>query len=124
MKKIILLTALISNILFAQSAEEIIDTNACFFCHAIASKKTAPAFAGIAKKNKRFDATNAKSNIINSIKNGSKGKFRKFANSEMPAFSHLSNTELNLVADYILSQSSKARGCAGNHGAQGSRKGI
>ncbi|MEA1955544.1 MAG: c-type cytochrome [Campylobacterota bacterium] len=124
MKKIILLITLVSSMLFAQSAEEIVDTNGCLACHAVAGKKTAPAFAGIAKKNKRFDATNAKNNIIDGIKNGSKGKFRRFADAEMPAYPHLSADELNLVADYILSQSSKARGRGGNGGGQGSRMGM
>lgn len=124
MKKIILLTALVSSMLFAQGVQEIIDANGCLACHAVASKKTAPAFAGIAKKNKRFDSTNAKSNIMNSIKNGSKGKFRRFADTEMPAYPHLSDAELSLVADYILSVRGRGGNGNGQGGCQNSKMGM
>ena len=78
-------------------------------CHAVASKKAAPAFAGIAMRNKRFEGADAKMVIMNSIKNGSSGKYRRFSDSSMPAFSNLSDEELNIIADYILSTSSQAR---------------
>ena len=97
--------------LFANSAQTILDDNGCLACHAIASKKMAPAFAGIGKRNKRFEGANAKTVIMNSIKNGSKGKYRHFANSSMPKFPNLSQKELSTVANFILSQSSKAKQC-------------
>jgi len=103
MKKVVLSMFLLSGILFAQNAQDIIADNGCMSCHNIMDLKSAPAFAGIARKNKRFYSQNAKSNIMNSIKNGSQGKYRRFAGTKMPAFSHLNDTELNILADYILS---------------------
>jgi len=119
MKKIFITTVILSGVLFAQSAEEIIDVNGCLACHAVASKKAAPAFAGIGKRNKIFEGANAKAIIINSIKNGSQGKFPKFSDTAMPAFPSLTSEELSKVADYILAQSSKAKG----HGGQGNGRG-
>ena len=116
MKKILITGVLLSSVLFAQSAEEIIDANGCLACHAVASRKAAPAFAGIGKRNKRFEGANAKATIMHSIKNGSKGKYPRFANSAMPPFSNLSQEELSTVADYILAQSSKAKGMGQGRG--------
>ena len=100
----------LSSVLFAQSAQELIKENGCLACHAVASKKAAPAFAGIGKRNKRFEGANAKTIIMNSIKNGSSGKYPMFSNSAMPAFPNFSQEELSILADYILAQSSKAKG--------------
>ena len=110
MKKIIVTTLVLGSVLFAQSAQEIIDSNGCLACHAVASKKAAPAFAGIGKRNKRFEGNQAKATIMNSIKNGSQGKYPMFANSAMPPYPNLSQEELSTVADYILAQSAKAKG--------------
>ncbi len=85
------------------------EKNGCLTCHAVASKKSAPAFAGIGMKNKRFEGSNAKTAIMNSIKNGSRGKYPMFANSAMPAFKNLSQKELSILADYILEQSAKVQ---------------
>jgi cytochrome c551/c552 len=111
--KILLIGALVATSVYASSAEDLIKQNGCLACHAIASKKAAPAFAGIGMRNKRFEGDNAKATIMNSIKNGSKGKYPYFRNSAMPAFSNLSDAELSTIADYILSQSSKAKCHAG-----------
>jgi len=118
MRKILTIGILLSSVLYAQSADEIMKANGCFSCHAIASRKAAPAFAGIGKRNKRFEGIHAKATIMNSIKNGSKGKYPRFANSAMPAFSNLSEKELSTVADYILSQSSKAHCNGRGHGME------
>jgi len=99
----------LSVVVFAQSAQEIMEKNGCLTCHAVASKKSAPAFAGIGMKNKRFEGSNAKTAIMNSIKNGSSGKYPKCANSAMPAFKNLSQKELSILADYILEQSAKVQ---------------
>ena len=98
------------SIFAASSAEDLINQNGCLFCHAVASKKAAPAFAGIGIHNKRFEGADVKVIIINSIKNGSSGKYRMFSDSAMPAFKNFSDEDLSIMADYILSQSSKARG--------------
>ncbi len=110
MKKIMMTAVVLSSVLFAQSAEELIDANGCLACHAVASKKAAPAFAGIGKRNKRFEGSDAKATIMNSIKNGSSGKYPMFADSAMPAFPNFSQEELSTLADYILAQSSIAKG--------------
>ncbi len=110
MKKIIMTVVVLSGVLFAQSAEELIDANGCLDCHAVASKKSAPAFAGIGKRNKRFEGSDAKTTIMNAIENGSKGKYPMFSKSAMPAFKNLSQEDLSTLADYILAQSSKAQG--------------
>ncbi len=115
MKKIVTMM-LCSGVLFAQSAEKLIEQNGCLSCHAIASKKIAPAFAGIAKRNMRFEGDNAKNVIINSIKNGSKGKYPMFADMKMPSFKNFSKEELSSIADYILAQASKAHCNAKGHG--------
>jgi cytochrome c551/c552 len=116
MKKIILTLAVFGAVAYAQSAQEIIDANGCTACHAVASKKAAPAFAGIGKRNKMFYAADAKSHIVDSIKNGSKGKFPMFADSAMPPYPTLTDEQLSTLADYILSQSSKAKGHGGGMG--------
>jgi len=102
--------------LFGSSAEQLIEENGCLSCHAVASKKAAPAFAGIAMRNKRFEGDNAKAVIINSIKHGSSGKYPRFADMEMPAFPNFSDEELSSIADYILAQSSKAKRQGGGMG--------
>jgi cytochrome c len=114
MKKLILTLFFGTAILYAQdTALTIMKQNGCLNCHAIDSRKNAPAFAGIGKRNKRFEGDNAKNVIINTIKNGSKGKYPRFSNIAMPAYSNLSQTELNTLADFILAQSSKAKGHKG-----------
>ncbi len=117
--KVLFIGLLVSSTLFASSAEELIQQNGCLACHAIASKKNAPAFAGIGRKNKRFEGYNAKATIINSIKNGSQGKYPRFSDTQMPPFANLTQEELSTIADYILSQSSKAKG----HGKGGMGRG-
>ena len=110
MKKIIFTSIALATIASAQSAQELIETNGCSACHAVASKKSAPAFAGIGKRNKMQNGSSAKDTIMKSIKNGSSGKYPMFADSKMPAYPNLSSEELSTLADYILSQSSKAKG--------------
>jgi len=124
MKKIIFTSLVLVTMVSAQSAQEIIEVNGCSSCHAVASKKLAPAFAGIGKRNKMQNGSNAKSTIVNSIKNGSTGKYKMFADSKMPSYPSLSDQELSTLAEYILSQSSKAKGrghgkCKGHGGGHG-----
>jgi len=121
--KILFTGLFISASLFASSAQELIDQNGCFSCHAIASKKAAPAFAGIGMRNKRFEGANAKATIMNSIKNGSQGKYPRFSDSSMPGYGHLSEEDLSTLADFILAQSSKAKGHGCMMGSKGSGMG-
>jgi cytochrome c len=124
MRKVITLTLLLSLSLFASSAEELISSNGCLSCHAVASKKSAPAFAGIAKRNLRFEGDGAKEVIKSSIKNGSKGKYPRFSDTSMPPYPNLSNSDLEKIADYILSQASKAKGRGGHGNGMGKGGGM
>lgn len=110
MRKIIVGTVMLSSLLLAQSAQEIINENGCLSCHAVASMKNAPAFAGIGRRNTRFYGDDAKSIIMSSIRNGSQGKYRRFADSAMPPYANLTPEQLSVLADYILAQAPKARG--------------
>ncbi len=124
MKKLLVSVVVLGSVLFANTAEELVSKNGCLECHAVASKKNAPAFAGIGKRNKMFNGDNAKASIIASIKNGSSGKYRKFSGTAMPAFANLSDEELSVIADWILAQSSKAKGQGGGMGGQGQGRGM
>ncbi|WP_457745300.1 c-type cytochrome [Sulfurimonas sp.] len=121
MKKLLIGTFLLGSTLFAQTAQELINENGCLACHAIASKKAAPAFAGIARRNMRFDGSHAKVTIMDSIRDGSKGKYPMFSQTAMPAFSNLTYEQLDTLATYILAQSSKAQ-CKGR--GRGMGKGM
>jgi len=104
MKKIILTVLVANGLLFANDGEQLVKNNGCMECHNIMGKKLAPAFMGTARKNIRWFSDDAKQKIIESIKNGSKGKYKKFTNTEMPAFNHLTDKELNNIADWILNE--------------------
>ncbi len=112
--KIILPIFLVSS-LYATDGATLVKNNGCLSCHAIASKKTAPAFAGIARRNTMMFQSNAKQTIIHTIQNGSHGKYPMFSNNTMPSFKNFNNGELNSIAEYILSQASKAK----RHGGMG-----
>ena len=93
--------------MFANDGEQLVKNNGCMECHNVMGKKLAPAFMGIAKKNIRWFGDDAKLKIIKSIKNGSQGKYRRFSDTKMPAFSHLTDKELNSIADWILQEYDK-----------------
>ncbi|WP_434638117.1 cytochrome c [Sulfurimonas sp. NW7] len=124
MKRLLIPTLFLTGSLFAQSAQEIIQNNGCLSCHAVASKKAAPAFAGIGMRNKRFEGENAKEVIMASIKNGSQGKYPRFSDTAMPSFANLTQEQLSTVADYILAQSSQAKGMMGKGGGMGRGQGM
>ena len=127
MKKLIVVAVALSGIIFASSGEELVNKYGCMACHAIAGKKSAPGLAGIANKNIHLKGDNAKSVIINSIKNGSKGKYRRFASSAMPSYKQLSDKEISNIADYILSLAPRAKEIHKNGGGckgMGMRKGM
>jgi len=109
MKKIILTLSLVAVVatssLFADSAKEIIEKNGCMSCHNIMGMKDAPPFAGISWRSSRL-GSDAKETLKHSIKNGSQGKYPMFSNTKMPAFSNISEKDLDTLATWILSQSS------------------
>ncbi len=108
MKKLALTLLLTSSTMWA-NGEQLAQSNGCMDCHNIMGKKLAPAFMGIARKNTNWFGNEAKAKIIESIKNGSKGKYRKFTNTEMPAYGYLTNDELDIISNWILEEYSKNR---------------
>jgi len=116
MKKLILTTLIATTILLANSAQELTKENGCMECHNIMGKKAAPAFMGTAKKNLKWYGDGAKANIIRGIKNGSKGKYRQFADTEMPAYSNISETDLDTIASWILLEFQKMKSQKMNQG--------
>ncbi len=101
MKKVVLTLLLASGVVFA-SGEQLAQSNGCLDCHNIMGKKLAPAFMGVARKNIQWFGADAKSKIVASIKNGSKGKYRQFSDTEMPAYGHLSSEDVTAIASWIL----------------------
>ncbi len=104
MKKLILITVVISTVMLASSGGDLIQQNRCMDCHNIMGKKSAPAFMGTARKNIKWYGDDAKSKIIDGIKKGSKGKYPKFKDTQMPAFDNLSSKDLDTMATWILDQ--------------------
>lgn len=103
MRTILFLTVFCVSLFSKEVMPETIKQNGCLTCHAIKWKKTAPAFTGIARRNKTGSSAIAKRKIQNSIKYGSKGKYPNFRSSAMPPYGHLSVYELNLISSWILS---------------------
>ncbi|MFK5881393.1 MAG: cytochrome c [Sulfurospirillum sp.] len=124
MKKIVLVLGVVGlfSMVFAADAQTLLKQNGCMVCHNIMGKKTAPAFMGVARRNIRFEGVNAKANIINSIKHGSKGKYRYFPDAQMPPFPNISDEDLNTIATYILSLNSNRQ--RGMRKGKGSQKGM
>ncbi len=106
-KRLILTTVATSTILFASSTEDFVKLNGCMECHNIMGQKQAPAFKGVAKKNTKLFGSDAKVNIINGIKNGSQGKYRKFKHTSMPEYNYFTANELDKIATWILEQYNK-----------------
>lgn len=109
MKKLILgfsLIGLLATTAFASAtAQELIQANNCMSCHNVMGMKDAPPFAGIAWRSSRW-GDNSKQTLMNSIKNGSHGKYPMFSNTQMPSFKYLSDKDLDTLATWVMSQSS------------------
>jgi cytochrome c551/c552 len=90
-------------------AFKLVKENGCLSCHNIMGRKLAPAFMGVARRNIRFYGADAKQHIINSIENGSKGKYRMFANSQMPSYKYLGKEKITAIADWILQEYEKRK---------------
>jgi len=123
MKKLIWILGFmgLSSLSFASDAQTILKQNGCMACHNIVGKKAAPAFRGIAMRNLRWGSyESAKKSIENSIKNGSKGKYMNFVNTQMPPFPNMSSKDLDTVSSYILSL---AQG-RGGMGQKGTKRGM
>ena len=115
MKTISLLTLpllLAGSTLYLQAADgaTLAKEKGCMACHQIMGKKSAPAFRGIANRNLRFNGSNAKASIMESIRKGSTGKYPKFDGAQMPPYPNLTDAELNTLADWILAQGGRGGG--------------
>lgn len=77
--------------------EQLARKTGCFGCHDTTIQKVGPTFAAIAK---RYSSTKQ---IINSIRNGSRGRWKASKNIPMPAFKKkLDENQTRLLANWIL----------------------
>ena len=67
----------------------------CSSCHNVDTKKVGPAFKDVAAKR-------TEKQIMQSIKNGSKGKW--VTNAVMPSFRYLSDDDIKLLAKWVTAQ--------------------
>lgn len=72
--------------------------NNCLSCHKINKKIVGPAFRDVAVKK-----GNSLEVLMQSIKNGSKEKYKSSKGAVMPAFEKLSDTDVKTIAEWILS---------------------
>lgn len=72
-------------------------TTGCYSCHANAEKVVGPSFAAIAEKYK--DDKDAVANLVQSIQNGSRGKWGRVP---MPPHSSLSAAELKALSEWVM----------------------
>ncbi|RUO56153.1 c-type cytochrome [Pseudidiomarina homiensis] len=81
-----------------EEAEKLAQNNACTACHGIDNKIVGPAYKKVAAS--YADDADALAKVKNSIKNGGKGKWGEIP---MPAQPQLSDEQLTLLAEWILS---------------------
>lgn len=82
----------------ANDGETILKDNGCLSCHAKADKVVGPAYLAVADKY-RGDK-DAVAGLVQSIQNGSKGKWGRIP---MPPHPSMSQDDLKTVARYVLS---------------------
>lgn len=69
----------------------------CLSCHAMNEKVVGPAFSSVAEKYK--DEAGAAAGLVQSIQNGSKGKWGRIP---MPPHSSISQADLTKLANWVL----------------------
>lgn len=77
--------------------EKIAIKNRCLGCHGVDIKKVGPSFTEIAKKYQ-----DNKEEMIKSIKNGSKEKWKSSRGSVMPAFKKMDDEKLEVLSEWII----------------------
>jgi len=77
--------------------EQLALKNKCFSCHRIDKKIVGPSFKTIAKKKK-----NTLLILTNSIKNGSKNKYKSSNGATMPPFKNINDSDIKFIAKLIL----------------------
>ena len=82
------------------AAAELTKASGCFSCHAISEKIIGPSYQDIADK--YASDKDAAASLMQSIRNGSTGKWGK--RIAMPAHANLSNEELTVLVNWVLLQ--------------------
>lgn len=109
MKKILLIIVAVAVSLSAEMGKDIVKEHGCMKCHAVKKRSLGPSFKKIAKKNIKWYKDDAKSNIMKTIKEGSRGKYRYFSDTTMPAHEKISDFYLGKIADWILETNKKSK---------------
>jgi cytochrome c len=81
----------------AQANEALANKSGCLGCHAIATKLVGPAYKDVAAK--YADQADAQAMLMQSIRNGSVGKW---GDQPMPAHPKISDADLKKLATWIL----------------------
>ena len=100
MKKTVCALALLAAMGVAHAKDEtaLAKESGCMSCHAMAEKVVGPAFAAVAEKYKGDKG--AHDDLVQSIRNGSKGKWGRAA---MPGHGNLSNEQISALVSWVLS---------------------
>lgn len=79
--------------------------NGCIECHTVSATSVGPSWQGIAKRYKETPHAEAKALLINSVMNGSKGKWLTWkAGDGMPPLGRrVAEQDIEQLVDYILS---------------------
>ena len=97
------LSATASNVVLAQDAKaaaELIKASGCTSCHAINEKIVGPSFQDVSAK--YAGDKDAVASLVQSIKNGSVGKWGK--RIAMPPHASISNDDLKTMATWVMAQ--------------------
>jgi cytochrome c len=86
----------------SQDLKELVQASGCLSCHSVDEKIVGPALKDVVAK--YSSDPDAVTNISQSIKNGSRGKWGRMA---MPAHSSLSSEELKMLAAWVMSRKAK-----------------
>lgn len=81
----------------ASDGDALLQANGCLSCHAKAEKVVGPAFLSIADKYR--NDKDAAASLVQSIQNGSKGKWGRVP---MPPHSSISQDDLKALARHVL----------------------
>lgn len=93
----VVLGATSAHALDAAAAMALAKANGCYSCHANNEKVVGPAYATIAEKYK--DDKDAVASMVQSIQNGSKGKWGRIP---MPAHPSMSAADIKTLAQWVM----------------------
>jgi len=90
------------------NAREIAASNGCMGCHTVTNSVAGPAWRLVAERYR--DTPNAKALLVDSINNGSSGRWREVSRmASMPGYQgKISESDLDALVDYILSLGNNA----------------